>query len=140
MTCSKAHTRFQKQKDAYMRGDFETIKKLAKEAGESLEKKGYVKAPPVFPWIEKEWLAKALRDGAVIRNRNEYLPIGVENEAETVIGYRGRTPIKQARKAIDISKWLKFCEEYEDYKKRKEDRQFAINEEINSLIEEGKIP
>ncbi len=56
MNNSLAYQRYLRQKEAYQSRDFETVRKFAQEAREELESKGYVKAEPLFGWIEKEWL------------------------------------------------------------------------------------
>jgi len=132
---SIAYERYQKQKEAYLKGDFATVKKLANEARQELEEKGFIKTN-LFGWIEKEWLEKALQKGVIIKKGNDYIPVAIERKEDIIDGYRGRIPIVKGSKfTLDISGFSIFLEEYETYKAKKEKQQIIIDEEMRSLIE-----
>lgn len=138
MNSYPAHARFQKQKEAFLRGDMKTVKKLAEEARQKLESKGFVKTN-LFGWIEREWLEKALKEDVVVKKEVGYVPAVIEREEEIVTGHRGRVPIIEKKTKLDISIWREFCKEYEEYKNRKERQQYVIDEEMGVLVESSSI-
>ncbi len=136
MNNSVAYQRYLKQKDAYRSRDFETVRKLAQEAREALENDGYVKAEPLFGWIEKEWLIKGLNEGAITKKGDEYFPVATEHEEDIIDGYRGRTPIiKGQKKTLNVSKFTNFIERYQEFRRKKEQQQYMANKQMESLIE-----
>ena len=141
MNNSVAYQRYLKQKDAYRSRDFETVRKLAQEAREELESKGYVKAEPLFGWIEEEWLIKGISDGVIVKKDDGYFLVATEYEENIIEGYRGRTPIiKGQKKSLNTSQFISFIERYEEFRRKKEQQQYMANEEIEGLIaskEEG---
>ena len=141
MNNSLAYQRYLRQKEAYRSRDFETVRKLAQEAKEELESKGYVKAEPLFGWIEKEWLIKGISAGVIIKKDDGYFPVATEQEEDIIDGYRGRKPIiKGWKKTLNISQFTSFIERYQEFRRKKEQQQYMANEEMGSLIageEEG---
>lgn len=135
MNNSSAYQRYLQQKEAYRVRDFETVRKLAQEAREELESKGYVKAEPLFGWIEKEWLLKGLNENVIVKKDEGYFPVVTEHQEDVIDGYRGRTPIIKGSKTIlDASKFIDFIERYKEFRRKKEQQQFIVNEEMESLI------
>ena len=135
MNNSSAYQRYLLQKEAYRLRDFEMVRKLAQEAREELESKGYVKAEPLFGWIEKEWLLKGLNENVIVKKDDAYFPVVTEREEDIIDGYRGRTLIVKGRKTtLDASKFFDFIERYKGFKGKKEQQQFVVNEEMESLI------
>ncbi len=141
MNSSLAYQRYLRQKEAYRSRDFETVKKLAQEAREELENKGYVKAEPLFGWIEKEWLIKGISEGVIVKKDDGFYPVATEHEEDIIDGYRGRTPIiKGQKKTLNTSQFTGFIERYEEFRRKKEQQQYTANEEMEGLIaskEEG---
>lgn len=124
MSDSLAKQRYEKARLAFINKDFETVKKLALQSRIELENEGYVRAGPIFRWIEKEWLEKALRMGAIVGTETGYHPKAEVIEVDEITGYRGRTPTIEKKTKLDISKFKAFCREYEEYKsKKKEDQE-----------------
>lgn len=123
MSSTPARMRFINQKEAWKKRDFMTVKNLAEEAQKQLEQKGFVRAEPAFGWIEKEWLQRALKEGAVKKTSKGYIPAAYEVTEKRVIGHRGREPIYEAKNMLDTSQWQSFCQRYEQYRASK------INEE-----------
>jgi len=111
--------KFLKAKEAYMKRDFETVKKYAAEAKTSLINDNFVQAEPLFKYIEREWLEKGLSRGVIVKKDGYYYPVVKEVEIEEVTGHRGRTPIIEKRKKIDASGFFLFLFEYELYRKNK---------------------
>jgi len=141
MIFSPAQLRFEKQKQAYCNGDISTVKRIAEEARNELIKKGYVSAWPVYKWIEKEWFAKAIQEDVISfhSDANGYQIVGYKKDEEVTVGYRGRTPIIVKKKILDISKFRDFDKRYKEFREKKEKQQFAINNEIQNIVEtEGK--
>ncbi len=135
MNNSLAYQRYLRQKEAYRSRDFETVRKLAQEAREALESDGYVKAEPLFGWIEKEWLIIGLTEGAIVKKDDCYFPVATEQEQDIIDGYRGRTPIvKGKKKTLDASKFFSFIERYQEFRRKKEQQQYMANEEMQSLV------
>jgi hypothetical protein len=112
------------------------IPELALKARKALEAKGMVQAYPVFGWIEKEWLEKALNEGVIRYHSKEYGYIIVANKRrdEKVVGYRGRTPITETKDVIDTSAFQDFLRRYQEYREKKEKTQYAINKDIQEII------
>jgi len=111
--------KFLKAKEAYMKRDFATVKKYAAEAEASLIDDDFIKAEPLFKWIERGWLEKGLARGVIVVKDGLYYPAVKEIEVEEVVGHRGRTPIIEKKKKIDASGFFLFLFEYELYRKNK---------------------
>ncbi len=130
--------RYLKTRKALKDGNIVLVKDLAEQSKQELIKAGYVRADPVFRWIEKEWLEKGLTEGVIVYKKNEnesytgYNPKVEEIEVEEIKGYRGRNPIVEKRKKIDASRFFNFLERYKKFKKQ----QFAISEEMSELMDE----
>lgn len=99
-----------------------TVKQLADEARNTLETQGYVQALPTFPWIEKDWLNKALEEGVLVRLEDGYYPVASVYEEPNVVGYRGRSQVIEGLKSrTDISEFLNFLKRYSNFENQLED-------------------
>lgn len=136
MSCSPAHIRYEKQKEAFLKGDMTTVRQIAKEARADLERRGYVSAYPLFRWIKKEWFDKAIAEGVIRFNSKEYgyQIVAIECEVKEVIGHRGREPIYEKKIKLDISKWQDFSKRYKEFREQKEGQQYAIDQDFIRLI------
>lgn len=121
---------------SFFRANLQDIQERALKARKALEAKGLVQAWPVFGWIEKEWLEKALNEGIIRYHSKEYGYIIVANKRrdEKVVGYRGRTPITETKDVIDISGFQDFLRRYQEYRERQEKKQYATNKDIQEII------
>lgn len=135
---SIAYERFKKQNEACLKGDMATVKKIAYEAREELEKNDFIKTD-LLGWIEKEWLGKGLSEGAIVLKNGSYFPVAIERVENIVDGYKGRNPIIKGKKSVlDFFGFSDFLRRYEEYGNKKEKQQFAINMEFRNLIEGGE--
>ena len=118
--------------------NLQDIQKRALIGRTALEAQGMVRAWPLFSWIEKEWLEKALGE-RVLRYHSEeygYIILVDTRQDEKVVGYKGRTPITEIKENVtDSSRFKDFHRRYEEYRQKKEKQQFAINEQMKSLLE-----
>lgn len=95
-------------KKAILEGNLGEFRNIMKDIELDWEKKGFVRAEPLYRRMHKEWLDKGLREGAIKERDGMYYPSVDEMEE---VGSDGKK-----YKKINATRYVKFSQEYEMFR------------------------